>query len=255
MKPDLFTPQNRNVLLVVLLLLSMLFSAFDEGYIRIISPFLWAMIATGFGLALWLARTSSTERFMALSLSIFVMEYIKESMGIRAGLWEYHGDTGRYAFGVWVWVLVGLDAHTLAMRFLHPQFQKRLQMLHRIPRWVSPLSLAVISLSIPLLLGPNVRGVGVFFWIFYSILLIIGCITAFRVGFMGFASFVLVAWAVAAPSEIAGSVASGVWTYPHDKDGPPLFLIVGCWPLEILAQAGLAGLFMGETILSPMDKA
>jgi hypothetical protein len=247
MTGDTHKTKPRNLLLVVLLVAIMLFTAFHEGYVGMISALFWVSLFAGFAISIWLAFSISTRRLLSLILSIFVIEYVKETIGIRSGMWTYHGVSGSYNFGVWAWVLGGLTVYTLSTKIVIKQIRK---LKLSLPRWLNPVLLILVCSLIPLTMGDYWSGVGGLFLSFYALLLIAGIYTSIRMDFPVFAGIVIMAWIVGNPSEYLGSVSSGVWTFTHDPDYPPVFLLFGCWPIEILAQYSLSTFLANE----PLDK-
>ncbi len=239
------TDRSKNLLLIVLFITVTLFTAFHEGYLSLISAPFWLFIIAGFSIAAWLSLSASTHRLLSLILGIFIIEYIKETIGVRAGMWVYHGNNGLYNFGVWAWVLGGVAAYTLVTRIVIKQIQKFKLSL---PWWLNPLIPVIIFLLIPLTLGEYRSGAGVLFWSFYALLLLSGIFASSRMDFSIFAGIVITAWIAGFPSEYIGSAASGVWTFTHNPDYPPFFLVGGCWPLEILAQYSLSAILAGEPL-------
>ncbi len=237
----------QNLLLVALLMLITLFTAFHERYLPLISVFLWVSLAAGFSISAWLALSISTRRLLSLVLGIFIIEYVKETIGIRSMMWTYHGVDGLYNFGVWAWVLAGLIAYALSTRVVIRQIRKANLSL---PRWLNPVILILVASIIPLALADYWGGAGILFWSFYALLFLAGLYTSIRMNFPVFSGVILAAWIVGNPSEYLGSMASGIWTYTYNPDYPPLFLLFGCWPLEILAQYSLSAFLAGE----PLDK-
>ena len=235
----------RNLLLVFLFITVTIFTAFHEGYLPLISPLFWFFIAAGFLIAAWLALSLSTVRFLSLMLGIFVIEYIKETIGVRGGFWVYHGVNGFYNFGVWAWVMGGMAAYAFSTKIVIRQVRKL--SLH-VPRWLNPAVLIVIFFMVPLTLGEYRSGAGVLFWLFYAVLLISGIYASLRTDFHVFAGIVITAWVVGFPSEYVGSAGSGIWIFPHNPDYPPFFLVAGCWPLEIFAQYALSAFLAGEPL-------
>ena len=235
----------RNLLLIFLFIIVTIFTAFHEGYLSLISLPFWLAVIGGFLISAWLAWTISTKRLLSLILGIFIIEYIKETIGVRSGMWKYHGVNELYIFGVWAWVLGGLTAYTLSIKIVIRQIQ-RLQL--SLPRWVNPIMLTVISLLIPLTLGDYWSGAGMLFWLLYTALFIAGIYSSLRMDFPVFAGIIITAWIVGNPSEYIGSVASNVWTFTYNPGYPPFFLLVGCWPLEILAQYSLSALLADEPL-------
>jgi hypothetical protein len=237
----------QNLLLITFLITVTLFTAFHEGYQPLISILFWIFLAAGYCICIWLALGISTRRLLALILGIFIIEYFKETIGIRSGMWTYHGNDGHYSFGVWAWVLAGLVVYTLSTRVAMRLIRK---LKISPPRWLNPIILILISLLIPLTLGNYWGGAGALFFSFYALLLLVGIYASMRMDFAIFAGIIITAWIISNPSEYAGSISSGAWTFPHDPNYPPFFLLFGCWPLEILAQYSLSAFLANE----PLDK-
>lgn len=237
----------RNYLLIALFIFSTFFAAFHEGYLESISlPFFLILIA-GFMVSIWLARSISTRRLLALIFAIFIIEYAKETIGMKSGMWKYHGVGGQYIFGVWAWVLGGLVAYTASTRLI---IRKVRNIKLFLPRWLNPVILILIFLVMLLSLGRYRSGAGFSFFSFYGLLLAVGIYVAARMDIHVFAGIVVTSWLVGNPSEYVGSALSGVWTFTHNPNYPPFFLLFGCWPLEILAQYSLSAYLADE----PLDK-
>lgn len=237
--------RSRNFALAVLFFAATLFSAFHEGYAKLISVYFWIAIFAGFGVVCLLACKVSARRFIALVATIFFIEFFKETMGIQAVMWVYHGRGGQYLFGVCAWVLGGLVAFTLATGIAIRLLRK---LKITLPGWANLLVLVLVAAFIPLTLGDYRENAGPLFWGFYLMLLLGGGYAAMRMDFAVFAGIVVAAWLVGNPSEYLGSVTSKVWTFPHNPDYPPLYLVFGCWPLEILAQYALSAFLADEPL-------
>lgn len=91
----------RNFVLVALLAAVLLFTAFHEGYLGSIAVPFWILLAAAFAICTWLALSISSRRLLSLLLAVFILEYVKEAIGIRSKLWVYHGAGGQFNFGVW----------------------------------------------------------------------------------------------------------------------------------------------------------
>ena len=245
MSGEVHHDRPQNLLLVFLLLLIILFTAFHEGYFHLISPLFWLTLAAGFSISTWLALSISTRRFLSLLFCIFIIEYIKETIGIRSGLWTYRVNNGSYNFGVWAWVLGGVTAYTLATEIVIKQIRK---LKLSLPGWMNAVIILLISVMIPLTLGEYRSGAGGLFFSFYAVLMIIGVLSAIRMDFHIVAGIAISAWIVGNPSEYVGSVNSGVWIFTHNPLYPPFFLLAGCWPLEILAQYILSAIVANEPL-------
>lgn len=247
MTHDANTVRSRNLLLLALLIVVTLFSAYHEGYLPLISAPFWASIIAGFAIAGWLALGISTKRFLSLVLAIFIIEYIKETIGMKSHIWSYHGNAGQYSFVVWVWVLAGLVAYTVSTKLLIRVIRK---LRWTVPRWVNPAILIIISSLIPLSMGDYRSGAGVLFWLFYAVVFVLCINVSVKTEFPVLAGIVITAWIIANPSEYVGSVTCHAWTFTHNPDYPPFFLLFGCWPLEIFVQYSLSAFLAHE----PMNK-
>jgi uncharacterized protein (DUF362 family) len=236
---------GRNVIAVLLLLATLLTAAICEHYLqRSLLPLaLW--LALGFGFALWLALRISSARLFALLLIIFLVEYAKESIGVRSQLWAYTGTGGRYVFGVLGWVVAGTAVYAIATGVTIPLLRR----LHFAPpRWLNLAIVLALAALVALLLGPYRALVGLSFWSFYALTVAVGLLAVRRMPFPVLAGVVLTAWVVALPSEYLGSVLGRAWIFHGDPRLPPLYLLLGGWPLEILAQYALSAFLAGEPV-------
>lgn len=247
MAPQLNATRARNLFLVALFILVSIFTAFNEGYVSLMTPVFWVSLIAGFLLCFWLALGTSTTRLLALMLGIFIIEYIKETIGMRSEMWSYHGLEGHYIFVVWTWVLAGLIVYVLATRLVIRLIRK---LNLALPRWVNLVVLALIGALIPTGLGDYWAGAGALFWLFYAVVFMAGIAVAVRMEFPVFIGIVITAMIISNPSEYVGSIASRLWTFTYSPEYPPFFLLFGCWPLEILIQYALSGFMADE----PLDK-
>lgn len=229
-----------NLSVVGMAALATFFTGLQEGYLPLISPFFWSILAGGIVVTAWLACTISTVRLLALIVVIFVMEYVKESIGIANGFWHYARPS--YTFGVWCWVVGGFSTFAVGKLLsgvfvlLKPSFPKGANA-------ALVISAAILGFA---LLGPYRSHADIWFWLFYIALLSISLFASFRVGFSEFAGLVAAAAAVGALSEYSGAIGSNLWTFAYDRNFPPLFLLLGCWPIEITVQYLLSGAIAGE---------
>jgi len=247
MAPQVNTTRARNLFLIALFIFASIFTAIQEGYVSLMTAAFWVSLISGFLLCVWLAFSTSTTRLLALILGIFIIEYIKETIGMRSGMWSYHGLEGHYTFVVSTWVLAGLIVYVLATRIVIRLIRK---LNLGVPRWVNLVVLVLIGALIPIGLGDYWAGAGAFFWLFYAVLFVVGIALAVRMKFPVFIGIVITAMIISNPSEYVGSIASRLWTFTHSPEYPPFFLLFGCWPLEILVQYALSGFMADE----PLDK-
>jgi hypothetical protein len=237
--------KSRNLLLLALLIVVTLFSAYHEGYLPIISAPFWGSIIAGFAIAGWLSLGISTKRFLSLVVVIFIMEYIKETIGMKSDIWRYHGTAGHYTFVVWIWVVAGLVAYAVSTKLAIRMIRKPSL---TVPGWVNPVILIIIFSVILLSMGDYRSGAGVLFWLFYAVVFVICIAVSIKTEFPILAGIVITAWIIANPSEYVGSVTCHAWTFTHNPDYPPFFLLFGCWPLEIFVQYCLSAYLAREPL-------
>ena len=222
-----------NFLVIILFMIVTLFTAFQEGYFPLISIYFMLYLLAGFGICFWLACSISTKHLLALILSIFILEYIKETIGNISGMWVYQGVHGSYNFGIWCWVVGGLSTYTLSTRIIiKPIRNLRL----RVSRRGNAKIICALFLLIPLTLMGYWKGAGGWFWSFYILLLITCLNLTTRLDFPVLAGVVVTSWIVGTPGEYLGAISSHVWTFPLNPNYPPFYLVICCWPLEILAK-------------------
>lgn len=231
--------------MVILAVATLLFSAKHEGYWSHISLLFWAALGCGVLIGLWATWFLSPQRIAAIIAVSCSVEYVKEGLGIEVGGWRYSDMGGRFSLGVASWVLVTLAACALATKVA-----VRGASLARwsLPGWMRPALICVIACSIPALMGPYRAGTTVLYWMFYGGLLLVCVLGAMRMRWNVFLGVIVTAWALSFPSEYSGSVGSGIWMFTYDAKCPPFFLLVGCWPVEILAQYILSGFICGEPL-------
>ena len=166
---------GRNFVLVILLFAVLLFSAWSEGYLQRFSLPFGLLLGGGLLLSVWMAMRASTARFVVLLLTIFLVEYVKETLGIRAGLWAYTGPGGQYLFGVLAWVLGGTSAFVVAFGVIIPLL---LKIRRELPRWLNQAFLLLLFVLIPLTVDPYPSGAEVPYWSFYGALFVLGLVAA-----------------------------------------------------------------------------
>ncbi len=85
------------------------------------------------------------------------------------------------------------------------------------------------------------------FWIYYLSLTSFAILMQARIPFTELLSLILAGWIMGGISEWLGATAK-LWHF-RTVAFPPLFLVLGCWPLEFLVIRGLATRMKGSVIL------
>ncbi len=245
-------------LIIALFFLIILFTAWHETYIVFSREWLaarffpfWVLTLAGFVLALLFSWTITTRRLLSYLFLVFVLEYIKETIGIVSGQFRYNGVNGAYNTGVWLWVMGAFLTYALADRVLIRLFV-RLRLKSR--RWLNLVLWTAVSALMPALLGSYWDDTGPAFWVFYGVLFVFGLYTARKMNLPTLLALILASWVMGNATEFAGSYFAKIWTYRHNPVYPPLFLLLGCWPLEILAQYSLSSIVCRESLnLKPTE--
>lgn len=236
----LSTDLCRNLLVIGVLGASLLFAAYYESYLGMITLPFWGILLGGFGLAVWLAFTESTARILSLIVAVFVIEYMKEGIGIRCGLWTYHGTNGSFIFGVWAWVLAGITCFVVGTKVVTPSLSR----LPPVSSRLNPVILVILAAVGMVFLRNHLNELTWLYWAFYGLLLLVALLRSKALEYPLFVGLVIASWIVGNISEYAGSVGSGIWTFRGHPSYPPAFLLVACWPIEIVAQYSLARLMV-----------
>lgn len=238
---DAGSSSRNNLLVVVAVIFMAAFTARQEGYIPLISALFSVVLAGAACVSIWLAFNIATKRLVALVFVVIVMEYLNQTIANNTGLWTYARPS--LMFSVWIWVLASMTSFALARLVVTPILARIETPIPRSFNTILIVGLAGVGL---LLMGPSRPQASLEFWILYSLLFAVAVYASFKMEFSIFAALAIVAIAVGIPSEYFGSTGNGSWSFPFDPDFPPWYLVLACWPLEIVAQYFLSGLLVGE---------
>jgi len=231
---------GRNFALVLGMAVALAFTAFREGYVGLVDGRFAAVLLGGLGTMALLSLVENTGRILSLLAAVFAIELVKEALGIKYGLWEYDGKNGAFLFGVLSWVLGGVSIFTLAKWVVAPFVRLLVPTQTRRFHW--PILLGLAGLAFVLLDVP-LSQLGPWFWLLYAILLLLGAWGSRRGDLAMVLALVAMGWGVGHLSEYLGSQAK-IWTFPGHANYPPLYLLFGLWPIEIIAQVSLARLLV-----------
>lgn len=274
MSVDQVREKLTNVFVVLLVLAVTVAAGFQEDHIRILEngslwfkpgvdgAIFWVLLAAGFLLVFWLALTITTLRLVSFVVAVVIIEYFNQTIGTRLDLWHYSSPQQTYLFGICVWVTASLFAYLGASKAVC-----RLSMRSWLkwPRWFNPVVIIAL-LAIIWYLGPaKVKELDFqdawysdshLFWLFFVALAVVGALASLWADSRLIIGIVISAVIVGFISESSGAAAT-IWKFPGSEQTfcPPVYLILGCWPLEILAQFALSALFAGEAlvVLPPSD--
>lgn len=271
-----FNERLRNMLIVALVISVTLVSAFQEKYIvtdrdwiSSLHSMFWFVLIGGFLILFWLAWSISTRRLLAFIPVILIIEYINQSLATSLGLWFYTAKEGAYIFGVWAWVVSGLVTYAIASKAVVRLAKKG---KFSLPRFLNPVIVIILFLIVCVfgrdyLLAAD-RKILQPFLVFYALVALVGIVGSIWTETRVLLGIIISALIVGFISESAGAQA-GIWQFmqPQASDPalaaaqlaqginlsascPPVYLILGCWPLEILAQFALSALIAGEPVVS-----
>lgn len=198
---------------------------------------------------------------------------MNQSLGTKLGLWTYTSTQHTHFFGICVWLVAGLAAYGVASKAV---VRQTLWIDDYFPRLFAPVLVIALFLIVWLfrpslleesasLTAPTTQTL---FWLLFALLMLIGTLAAVRSGAGAILGIIISAWIVGFISEASGATA-GIWYFPHlvmqapvDQAGtatelsracPPIYLIFGCWPLEIVAQFAPSALIAWEPLV-PSEK-
>ncbi|MDH3939026.1 MAG: DUF362 domain-containing protein, partial [candidate division Zixibacteria bacterium] len=231
-----------NLILVISVFLMAVFTARQEEYLSLITPLFWLVLAGATCLSLWLAFNISTKRLVSLIFVVVVIEYLNQTISTNYELWTYARPS--LLFSVWIWVLASMTSFALAQLVLAKVLNR---IKTPIPRILNTILIVTLAGAGLILMGPSRPLAGLEFWVLYVLLLAVAVYASFKMEFSIFVAVAVAAIAVGIPSEYSGSTGSDLWSFPFDIGFPPLYLVLACWPLEIVAQYFLSGLLAGES--------
>ena len=271
--------QNDKNLVKILILLSLsallLVCAVLEGYANSLTGYVIAFFAAVLAGCIVTAFTICTAHLIGLILFGFVIGFLTQAVGVTSDLWCY--DHHAYIFAALSWALAAvtmegisniiryklksLTDHPLNVLMilallgtllvtlaLNDQWMERQGSVIQWPCFVHQKMPEEGSESIKSKLEPNAP-----FWIYYISLAGFAILMQARVPFTELLSLILAAWIMGGISEWLGATAK-LWHF-RTAVFPPLFLVLGCWPLEFLVIRGLATRMKGSaTILTCTPK-
>ena len=253
------------ILLLLGLSALLLVSAILEGYASYLTGYVIAFFAAVLAACIVTAFTISTAHLVGLILFGFVIGFLTQAIGITSDLWCYDRT---FIFAAFSWSLAAVTMEGISRIIRH-----KLKSLTDPPLNVL-LVLALLGALLVTLdlqdhwkyakyrpapeawkerqeygiqrtcfihqdmpskskLEPNEP-----FWIYYISLAGFAILMQAGVPFTELLSLILAAWIMGGISEWIGATAK-LWHF-RTVAFPPLFLVLGCWPLEFLVIRGLA---------------
>ncbi len=264
--------QNDKNLVKILILLSvsalLLVCAVLEGYASFLTGYIIAFFAAVLAACIVTAFTICTPHLIGLILFGFVIGFLTQAIGITSDLWCYDG-TFIFAAISWALAAVIMEGISRIIRYKlksltdHPLNVLMILALLGVllvtledhwkyanyrptpEKWTERQGsgnqkTCFINQKLPeegseqfkSMFEPNEP-----FWIYYISLAGFALLMQARIPFTELLSLILAAWIMGGISEWLGATAK-LW---HFRTGaPPLFLVLGCWPLEFLVIRGLA---------------
>jgi hypothetical protein len=273
---------DKNLVKILLLLgLSalLLVCAVLEGYANSLTGYVIAFFAAVLAGCIVTAFTICTAHLIGLILFGFVIGFLTQAVGVTSDLWCYD-STFIFAAFSWSLAAVTMEGISRIIRYklksltdpplnvlmilallgillvtLTSQNQWEYAKYRPTPRWTERQEsgnqrTCFINQKLPeggserlkSKLEPNES-----FWIYYISLAGFAILMQARVPFTELLSLILAAWIMGGISEWMGATAK-LWHF-RTVAFPPLFLVLGCWPLEFLVIRGLATRMKGSAII------
>jgi hypothetical protein len=264
------------ILIVAALGALLLISAVAEGYIDYLHGYVIVFFSAVLASCITTACVVSLRHLVGLILFGFAIGFVTQAIGVTSDMWCYD-HTFMFAALSWSLAAITMEGISKVIRFaLKTVMDNPLNVLtilaicavmlitlalqdhwkyatHRpIPReWVEKDEFRTqkieghaqcfIYQTMPEegsgefqdTFEPNVP-----FWIYYSALLALAIVMQYGISFTELLSLILAAWIMGGIAEWIGATAN-LWHF-RTETLPPLFLILGCWPLEFLVIRGLA---------------
>lgn len=281
-KDDPVVGRFANAVVVVLLFVVTVVAAYQEGYLiwkesvwEVLRAPVWAVLVGGTLVVLWMSFSITTKRLLSLIVAVLLIELVNQWVSTKLGLWTYTAEGGTFIFGLCAWILSGLAAYAIASKAV---VRLTGETGYRFPDLLAPLMVIAAFLLI-WFLGPwEVEPLPasapspdqVAFWLLYGALMLGGAIAAAWAGLRVTFGVFISAWIVGFISEASGA-ASGIWYYASPslvaevaqqlqankviQASPPIYLILGCWSLEVLAQFALSALIANERLVETNGQA
>jgi uncharacterized protein (DUF362 family) len=180
----------------------------------------------------------------------------------------YKGNPGGFLLGVWTWVWGGVTIYCIASK-ISVRFTSRNRFT--LPRFLNPIlivalfsALALFCPELPFCNGDMLewwpelydeQAWTTLFWAFYVGLLVICVIASLFADIRTLFGIVITVFIIGYIGEIAGASAN-IWQYLVENGDkcqytpvPQLYLLIGCLPLEVIAQFAIAALLAGESLV------
>lgn len=250
----------------------LLVSAILEGYTNYLDGYIIVFFAAVLGACIITACVISIRHLLGLILFGFTIGFITQAIGITSDMWCYDHT---FIFAALSWSLAAVTMEGISkviMARLKPITDNPLNVLTILALFaIIPITLAlqdhwkyakyrpipkewagkhafeiqkVGTEQAPCFIygmtpeerakvEPNVP-----FWVYYISLLGFAIVMHYHISFTELLSLILAAWIMGGIAEWIGATAK-LW-YFRTETLPPLFLVLGCWPLEFLVIRGLA---------------
>ncbi len=192
---------------------------------------------------------ANTKFFIWLLVLGFFIGLITQMIGTANNLWTYKKS---FIFGGFSWALAAVTM--LGLSFLIKKLFREINgKAYHIP------GLIILVLIIIIFLNEFRTTVRLNFWIYYFALFAFAVVITYHLRLATFLSLILAAWIAGIVSEYMGA-SIGLWQFlpvtaqseaagPFTCRLPPLYLVLGCWPLEFLTQVGLSAFISQQNIL------
>ena len=232
--------QNDKNLVKILILLSvsafLLACAVLEEYASSLTGYVIAFFAAVLAGCIVTAFTICTAHLIGLIIFGFVIGFLTQAVGTTSHLWRYD-HTFIFAAISWALAAVTMEGISRIIRY-------KLKSLTDHPLNVLMILALLGVLLVTLASQHHWKYANESFWIYYISLAGFAILMQAGIPFTELLSLILAAWIMGGISEWIGATAK-LWHF-RTVTFPPLFLVLGCWPLEFLVIRGLATRMKGS---------
>jgi uncharacterized protein (DUF362 family) len=243
------TFDRRNLALLAMVGIAGGGALFAEGYAgRVSVPFaIYGLVMIG-AAGYFAAFEVTTRRLVALAAIAAAGGYLTQVMGATlGGFWSYPPPRHTYYFVPATFALASLVAYGITRTILGSLMRR----LVRTPaRAANPLIVMAVFLLLVIFSRDERARQGGAFWLYYGGKALICVYIGLRMNAATLLAVLVSGALVGTSAELAGS-RSGLWTFGGTPPGlPPLWLVLGSWPLEVLVHYGLSGIVVRESLVA-----
>jgi hypothetical protein len=184
----------------------------------------------------------STKRLLSIIPVAGITGYITQVVGTNSDIWVYTNRGQTFFIAIFMFIFVAIAMYGLTTKILslplQPVTKTQRKSLFTICWTVFLFIFLVITAQ------KFKHTITLSFWIYYSLLFVLALYFSLKFTGKTIISITIAAWIIGFASEYFGSQA-GIWLFTNNNF-PPVFLVVGSWPLEFTLHYCLSAMMVNE---------